>query len=97
MATCFDLHWLIFRPSKKTDLRLHRFFYKNAFWDPKCSQEDYKCTVEIVEYIYFWSVQTSVIYKRFVAYLQTRKNHVGHFQDIETLNLVIRFQKSSHA
>ena len=26
-ATCFDLHWVILRPSKKTDPRLNRFFF----------------------------------------------------------------------
>ena len=25
-ATCFNLNWVILRPSKETDTRLHRFF-----------------------------------------------------------------------
>jgi len=33
-ATCFDLHWVILRPSKKTDPRLHRFITKTHFGIP---------------------------------------------------------------
>ena len=36
-ATCFDLHWVILRPSKKTEPRPNRFFYKNALWKSKNS------------------------------------------------------------
>ena len=42
--TCLDLHWVVFRPSKKTNPRLHTFFVKThcgianvfAFWIPQC-------------------------------------------------------------
>ena len=32
----FRLHWVILRPSKKTDPKLHGF-KKNASWDSECS------------------------------------------------------------
>ena len=34
----FRPHWVILRPSKKTDPILHVCFTKKAFWDNKCSQ-----------------------------------------------------------
>ena len=51
MAACFDLHWVIFRPSKKTDSRLHRFFIKTYYGIPIAHKMCYKGTVEIVEYM----------------------------------------------
>jgi len=33
-VTCFNLYWVILRPSKKTDPRLHRFFTKTHYGIP---------------------------------------------------------------
>ena len=50
MATCFDLHWVILMPSKKTDPRLHRFFIKTHCGIPNAHKMCYKGTVETVQY-----------------------------------------------
>ena len=41
-ATCFDLHWVIFRPSKNTDPRLHRIFIKMYCGIPNAQKICYK-------------------------------------------------------